>query len=494
MTPRKLRLIIEDMGPGFVKLGQILSMRRDIMSAEYCEELSHLRTDVRTLDFEAMRGVIEEDYGVPLEKRFSSFSEEPAGSASIAQVYPAVTRGGSRVVVKVQRPGMRDAMRRDIEFLKKITRLLSLDRRAGNVFNLEDILDELLFAAEQETDFIREAENMREFAELNRGVNFIAVPKVYKSLTTPRVIVMEYIDGIRIDDRAALIAEGYDPEEIGRKLASNFIKQMLTDGFFHADPHPGNIYIRDGRIVYIDMGMMGRLSERDRRLFRNAIFAIVQSDAAELKNILLLLGTAQGEIDHAKLLSDVGELLARYAALDIGSINIGQAVEEFVIMAGSHGITMSRGITMMGRGLLTLEGVLSQLSPDISILSVAAEYIQSDMLKDIDVKRLATSFAKTAYYMAKKGETIPVNAAELLRLALMGEAKINIKNTDGEEIRREISRGSGRIAAAVAAAGLFIAASLLCFSSLPQVIWGMSVPTLVGYALALLLMIRVLRR
>ncbi|MBR2743590.1 MAG: AarF/ABC1/UbiB kinase family protein [Clostridia bacterium] len=494
MTPEKLRLVIEDMGPGFVKLGQMLSMRRDILSAEYCEELSRLRTDVRSLDFDAMRGVIEEEYGVPIERRFSSFTEEPVGSASIAQVYPAVTNGGSRVVVKVQRPGIRDAMRGDIELLKRLTRLLSLNRRTGGVFDIEEILDELLFAAEQETDFIREADNMREFAELNRDVHYIAVPKVYKSLTTQRVIVMEQVDGIKIDNRRELIEAGYDLKEIGHKLASNYIKQMFTDGFFHADPHPGNLYIRDGQIVYIDMGMMGRLSERDRRLFRSAVFAIVENDAAELKNLLLLMGTAPNDIDHSKLLSDVGALLSRYAAIDMGSINVGQAVEDFVMMAGSYGITMSRGITLMGRGLLTLEGVLAQLSPDISILNVAAEYMQSDIIKDIDVRKTLMSLAKSAYYTLKKAEGIPVNTAELLRLALMGEAKINIKNTEGEEYRREISRGSGRIAAAVAAAGLFIAASILCFSPLPAVLWGMSVPTLVGYAMALLLMIRVIRR
>lgn len=494
MTPEKLRLVVEDLGPAFVKLGQILSMRRDILGADYCEELSRLRTDVRVLDFDTMKEVIEEEYSRPIEKVFSSFDKKPIGSASIAQVYPAVTTDGKHVVVKVQRPGIRDAMARDIDLLKRVSRLLSLKQRTGNVFDLEAILDELWFAAQQETDFVLEAQNIQEFSSLNEGVKYIAAPKVYSNLTTTRVIVMEYVEGIRIDSREELLRNGYDTNEIGRKLADNYVKQMFTDGFFHADPHPGNIYVRDGKIVFIDMGMMGRLTARDRELFKGAVFAVVQNDSAELKNILLTLGTYEGEIDHAKLLSDVDNLLSRYASLDIGSINMGQAMEDFMEVAASHGITMSRGITLVGRGLITLEGVLSHLCPSISVLSVAADYMQNDLLKGFDFKKEFLSSVKSLYYMAKKSEGIPANMAELLKLMLEGEAKINIRNADIKDIRKEYVRQTGRIGAAIVAAGVFIASSLLCFAPITASVYGIPIPSIIGYIFAVLLCIRVIKK
>ena len=270
MTPEKLRNIVEDLGPTFVKLGQIMSMRQDMLPAAYCRELSKLRTEVSPMPFDEVRQVIEEEYDTRLERVFASFDRQPLGAASIAQAHAAVLRDGSPVVVKVQRQGIRDVMARDIQLLRKAARILKAASSAGNALDFGVILNEMWAVAQQEMDFLIEARNAGEFYKLNQDVAYVTCPQIHSQVTTSRVLVMEYIEGFDLDRPDILTDNGYDLEEIGLKLADNYVKQIIDDGFFHADPHPGNLRIREGQIVFLDLGMMGRLSQRDKSLFRQA--------------------------------------------------------------------------------------------------------------------------------------------------------------------------------------------------------------------------------
>ena len=276
LTPVKLRLIIQDLGPTFVKLGQILSMRQDMLPAEYCQELTLLRADVSPMPFGEVKEVVEAEYGVPMKSLFLSFEETPLGSASIAQVHAAVLRDGNEVAVKVQRPGVRDTMARDIVLLRRAAGIL---QRAGGIAGVIDfrmVLDEMWAVAQEEMDFLLEARHMDEFRDSNAGVAYVTCPRVEHRYTTSRALMMEYIDGIPIDDTDRLREEGYDLGEIGEKLAENYVRQILDEAFFHADPHPGNLRIRAGKIVFLDLGMMGRLSEKDRELLKTAVRAVAQ--------------------------------------------------------------------------------------------------------------------------------------------------------------------------------------------------------------------------
>ena len=265
MTPEKLRSIVEDLGPTFVKLGQIMSMRRDMLPEAYCRELEKLRAEVRPLAFEEVRGVVETEYGVSLRSVFDVFDETPIGSASIAQVHAARLKNGAPVVVKVQRPGIRDTMARDIALLRRAAGHLGGIGGLGSVVDFRMVLDEMWVVAQQEMDFLIEAQHAEKFRRLNEEIAYVTCPRVERRFTTSRVLVMEYIDGIPIDAHEALEQAGYDRAEIGTKLAENYVKQVLEDAFFHADPHPGNLRVRGGKIVWLDLGMMGRLTEKDRR-------------------------------------------------------------------------------------------------------------------------------------------------------------------------------------------------------------------------------------
>ena len=289
MTPQKLRNTLEDLGPTFIKIGQILSNRSDLLPEEYCQEFSNLRSDVEPMPYETVIRVIENSYGSSWKEVFSDIDRDCLGSASIAQVHRAHLTSGEEVVVKVQREGVYDLMKRDINLLHKAVKLMPPIRLKG-ILNLDMILDELWVVAQEEMNFLQEASNMEEFRMLNQNLVYIGIPKLYRNYSTERVLVMEYIEGFDIDDKAGLLENGYDLEEIGIKLVDHYVKQFMEDGFFHADPHPGNIVIREGKIVWIDMGMMGRLSNRDREQVYSAIEGIAKKDTSQVMDAVMTLG------------------------------------------------------------------------------------------------------------------------------------------------------------------------------------------------------------
>lgn len=284
-------------------------------------------------------------------------------------------------------------MERDAALLHRVSGLLRIAGGTGNTVDFDQVIDEIWSTALVEMDFSREAAQAEEFARLNESVAYVSSPHVLRKYSAESVLTMEYVDGLSIDDRAGLIAAGYDPAEIGAKLAENYVKQIVDDGFFHADPHPGNLRVSGGKIVWLDMGMIGRLSQHDRRLFRGAISAAVRGDVNELCGLLLVFCDAKGPVDRPRLFSDVDSLMSRYESLDVGSMNLLEIRDSVVAAAERNGLSLPKGVTILGRGLVTLEGVLSTLSPDISMMEVMVNHLSA---KAIDYFEPAGGAQKSA--------------------------------------------------------------------------------------------------
>ena len=342
VTPEKLRLILEDLGPTFIKLGQIMSMHSDILPKRYCDELMRLQSEVTPMPFEEVAEVIEGAYGCPWKEIFLEIEDTPLGSASIAQVHKAVLGNGCKVVVKVQRKGIYETMARDISLLHKAVKLLPPVSLKG-VVDLDMVLDELWAVTREEMNFLTEAANMEEFARRNEGIAYIGTPVLYQEYTTLHVLVMEYIEGYRLDENEALIDNGYDLKEIGSKLVDNYIKQVMEDGFFHADPHSGNVKIRDGKIIWIDMGMMGRLTERDRELIGNAVQGIALNDIGMIQEAVLALGEFKEKPDQNRLYKDIDGLLLKYGNVDMGKINVAEVMTDLMDVMKENKIAMPHG-------------------------------------------------------------------------------------------------------------------------------------------------------
>lgn len=484
LSPQKLTAILEELGPTFVKLGQIMSLRPDLLPAAYCQELTRLRVEARPMPFSEVRQMVESEYCRPLEEVFRAFEAQPLGAASIAQVHRAALLDGRDVAVKVQRPGVHDTMARDIALLHKAAGLTKLTAAAGTV-DLNMVLDEMWAVAQQEMDFLQEAANADEFRRLNAGVAYAACPAVLHEYTTARVLVMEYIGGIPIDDKDALEKGGYDREEIGLKLADHYIKQVLDDGFFHADPHPGNLRIVGGKILWLDLGMMGRLSPRDREILQQGVKAVAINDVEGLTDAVTSLCDANGPVDREHLREELAAFLARYGRMELGRMNFTQTSAEMMAIAQRNHLAMPAGVSMLGRGMINLEGLLVDTSPQLNLMQILAARMKDDLLRSLDWGHEMRAGARRLLESGYKAVDIPAQVSDLLRAAGKGQARVNIKLTDAQMLRESAEGAAARLIQCMLILGLFIGSGLLCATALRPRLWGVPAAGLLGMAAAL---------
>ena len=492
ITPEKLRLILEDLGPTFVKLGQIMSMRPDFLPQEYCDELMKLQTEANPLPFSVIEKVIEQEYQRRWTRIFRSIDEGALGSASIAQVHRAVLLDGEKVVIKVQRPGVHDVMGKDIVLLKRAAGILKILAPAQDVVDFSMVLDELWAIAKQEMDFVMEANHIEEFRHANQDADFVSCPKVYRHLTTQHVLVMEYVDGIQIDDVAGLKAAGIDARRIGERLGENYVKQIVEDGYFHADPHPGNIWVRGGKIVWLDLGMMGRLSNKDRAAIRKAIFALAQHDVFEMKAAVLSLGVPQERIDHARLYQDIDALIAQYGDLDFRSLKMGILSRQIMNVLRSHHIAIAPGISMFCRGVMTIEGVMRLVCPEVSFVEILARSMELSFAKGFNWREEAGKAKREGYILLRKSLQLPEQISDILKMTLSGQTKVNLELTGADEPLARLNKMINKLIIALLSAALLLGSSTICTTQMTPKIMEIPFLGVLGYLAAIVLSARLL--
>ena len=494
VTPEKLRAILEELGPTYVKLGQIMSLHSDVLPQRYCDELMKLTSEVTPMPFSEVEEVINRSYREDWRNIFASIEHTTLGSASIAQVHKARLLDGRDVIVKVERKGIYDTMARDIGLLKRAVGILPPIGGLKNVVDLEMVLDELWSTAQEEMDFLKEAANMEEFARNNQGINYIRCPKLYHEYTTSRVLVMEYIGGCPVDDKNKLLAEGYDLGEIGRKLVNNYIKQVMEDGFFHADPHPGNVKVMDGKIVWIDMGMMGRLTYRDRNLMAAAVRAIAVGDIAMLESTILELGDVQGKIDSGKLYGELRDLMDRYGNASMGSIDAVEFFKDVMEIMKGNDIRLPHGMTMLVRGLTQMQGVLLNISPDINMAEIAAGRLREEMLQNFDWKKEAGKTGRRIYKAAGRTLDIPPLVKIALEEYLKGQARINMELDSTRKFSQLMRRLVRNLVMGLWVMALLISSSIICTTDMQPRLLGIPALGFFGYSLAFVICLYVFIR
>ncbi len=492
MTPEKLRHILEDLGPTFVKLGQVMSMRPDFLPQEYCDELMKLQNGAKPLPFSTIIEVIEQEYSRRWNKVFSSIDEEVLGSASIAQVHRAVLTTGERVVVKVQRPGIYKVMARDMVLLRRAARLVRVVSHSQDVIDFDMVLEEMWGIAKQEMDFLIEADHIEEFRHLNQDEAFVTCPNVYRNLTTQHILVMEYVDGVRIDDFDGLRARGVDITLLGRRLGENYVKQIIEDGYFHADPHPGNIWVRGGRIVWLDLGMMGRLSNRDRTAIRKAVIALANHDTFEMKTAVLALGVPRGHINHTALYQDIDALMAQYSTLDFRDLKMGVLTRQIMNILRVHHIACPQGLSMFARGILTIEGVMRLVCPKVSFVEIFAKSLQLNFKKNFDWRDELSKAKRESYLLMRKSMALPEQISDILKMTMSGQTKVNLDLTGSEEPLRHVDKMVNRVIVAVLCAALLLGSSTICTTNMTPKIMEIPLLGFVGYLIAFVLSIRLI--
>ncbi len=483
ISPEKLRIILEELGPTYVKLGQIMSMHSDILPKAYCEELMNLTSSVTPMPYEEVLGILREAYGDPSEV-FSSIEETPLGSASIAQVHRAKLVTGEDVVVKVERRGIYEIMQSDIRLMKKAVRFLPPVGDLKNLVDLDLVLDELWSVSQEEMDFLREAANAEEFAANNEGIRYIYVPRLYREYTTRNVLVMEYIDGIEIDDREALTKHGYDLDEIGTKFVTNFITQIVDHGFFHADPHPGNVKIRSGKIVWLDMGMMGRLTEHERRCMIRGVEGIAMHDTSRVVDAVMEVGKPFGKTDRDRLYRDMRDFMQEFGNTPMGQVDVAKTLESMMEIMKANKIGMPHGLTMLARGFAHMEGVLASISPDLNMIGIAQTVVREDLFREIDWKNEAETDARHIYRSVKKSLDIPALTADIMKEYLAGHGRMTLRLDTSEELSQLVYSSIRSLVIGMCIVALLIASSILCLTDMTPRILGIPFLGFFGYLVA----------
>ena len=495
ITPEKIRKVAEDLGPTFVKAGQILLMRDDLIPLAYCEELKKLRLNVAYMPFDVVKGQIEKTTGKKVEEIFKSIDEKPLGSASIGQVHKAVLLNGEEVVFKVMRPGIYKMVESDIRLLKTALNAQNLipNKNSSNIdFNV--LIDDIWDIIKEEMDFRHEVRNCKLFGSLNQEFAYIGVPKIYDEYTYEEFYVMEYIDGIQVNDIKGLEEAGYDLHDIGEKLSNNFIIQIVSKGLFHADPHPGNILIRDGKIIWIDFGSVGLISKYDRSVYKRGIIAFINQDVYELQNIILSFGVINEEsLDYSLLYSDIESMLFKYSGMSAGEVDMGVLLEELMKVIKHHPVVLPRGLTALGKSILTIQGLLNEVDPNIDLVSMFIGVIKNDILKDTDYKQKTFVNASRAINAVSKTAKIPSQVATLLDLGVKGRARVNLDIVNVESLNKTLKSAGTKIAYSLVigtfalALSVIIAALLFSQKGLLITLFAVAVSLLVIVVIGVLL-------
>ena len=492
IDPAKLCNILEDLGPTYVKLGQIMSMRSDILPERYCHELARLRTDVKPMSFDEIRKILNRELQDDLDQIFQSINETPVGCASIAQVHEAVLKDGRKVVLKIQRPNIKQIMAEDIALLKKASGFLNFATGTSELIDFRKVIDELWETSKEEMDFQKEAKHLERFYENQKDVAYVTCPEVYKEYSNEHLLVMSYVDGIQIDHTRKLDQEGYDRQEIGQKTAQNYCKQILADGFFHADPHPGNLWISDGQIVWLDLGMAGNLSEHYRAIMKRAITAILRNDIYELKNAFLSFGKPTEKIDHASLYTDLDDMVGKYMNMDFGTMDLGELMEDALDLLKKHKIAIAPDITLLARSMVTMEGTLKLCSPEVNMIQILTSYMSANMFREIDVKKEVRHALRDIYGSSKKSLEIPAQVSDLLNITKNGQVRINIESTQIEETSRELKKEFDHLLLVLIVMALWFSSAILCLSDVTPRTFGMPYLSIVGFISGLLIILYLL--
>ncbi len=485
LSPNQFRDILIDLGPSFIKIGQMLSLRSEILPRAYCDALSELQMDCDPMPFEETLAVLQGIYGERFDKIFKEIDPKPLGSASMAQVHRAVLSNGEEVAVKVQRPGVRATMAQDIDVMRSVAKHASRFMKDNQMLDLRDVVEELWVTFLEETDFLKEAHNLEEFARLNKDVVYVTCPRPYMEYCTQEVLVMEYVKGISIRDTKRLVENGYDLEEIGLKVMDNYATQILEHGFFHADPHPGNIFIHEGKVIYIDLGIMGRLSLRDRAGFGNIIKAVGSKNAAELKDALITFSVAHdmNAIDHPRFLAELDNVLESYGSTDVADIDIGALLSDIMVLPRQCKVTLPASVTAVSRGIVTMEGSLQECLAQTNIIDI----INGHLMRSKDMKQELENYTKELLISLNASARSLVKAAEYsgdtLRMLSRGQLKVNMEMLSSPEPLYKVGRIANRLAMSLVIAGLLVSGSLIIAVDMPHV-FGLPFLSLIEYVSA----------
>lgn len=493
LTPEELRTTLEDLGPTYVKIGQIISSRTDLLPESYCAELVTLRQRVQPLDPEVAKAVIEDETGKKIDEIYSEFRDEPLGSASIAQAHYGVLKDGTKVVTKVQRPLIAEMMYEDFELLKKLGEIVNVVSDTGDgtsMIDLVSVIEEFEAVTKEELDFTVEANNTREFREkCIEDETQISCPRIIDELSTEKILTMTCVEGYSISEKERIKSDGYDVEDVGARIVKNYVHQVLDAGVFHADPHQGNIMIAKGIPYWIDFGMIGRISESNINMISKIVLGVIQGDAEDIVTAAMSMGTASSKTDNNKLMKDVDAFLNKYmTGTSIEDVDVDEMFTGFSDLAAANYITLPSEFTMLLRSLIMIEGVIEELCPALNLFQLLSDKFMERAKKNFNLKQSLIEAGQEALSMGKKATRIPMLIADALKDVVKGNMKINLELMGYDSLMNSLSIMIRNIILAIFSCVIFTGSCVLCMTEIgPSTKSGMPLISAVGFLFSIAL-------
>ena len=484
--PVRVRRALEEMGPSFVKLGQVLATRVDLFAPEWIAEFEKLQNRVPAVPFEAVRAQLEEDLGGAPDEVFAHFDPEPLAAASIAQVYRARLHEGGEVVVKVRRPALRPLVEADMRLLHRLAAIVEAESPELRRYQPRALVRQLQASLTDELDLAAECRHAERIAAAFAGEPALVVPAVHWDLTSERANVQDFIAGVPLSHLAALDAAGADRKAIARLGARVVMKMMFLDGFFHADPHPGNVFWLPGdRLALIDYGMVGRLSDARRQQMVDLFDGLVRRDAAPVVEVLLDWATDE-RADADLVTTQIEAFIDRYHGVPLKDLRLGTMIGEITTVLREHHLALPPDLAMMAKVLVTLEGVGRRLDPDFDMAGEAAPFLQQVLLAryaPAALARLGTrALADTVGLLA----ALPSDLRQLLRAAKRGRVNVNLDVARLEGFGRRVEHSSNRLAVSLVVAALIVGSSIVMTVSGGPTLFGLPVFGFLGFVGAVL--------
>ncbi len=458
---------LEALGPTFVKLGQVLSTRSDLLPGPYLSALSRLQDNVSPFPAEDARWIIEEELGVSTADAFGQFSEVPVASASLGQVHAARLRDGRRVVVKVQRPGVEEQIARDLDALNHVARLLDAHTDAGRRFGFQDLLEQFALSLADEIDYRHEKQNLLRLREILQDTE-IRVPAPVSDFTSRRVITMEEIQGTKVTELSRLASLEMDGANLADALIRAYLSQIFAHGFFHADPHPGNVVVTDdGHLALLDLGMVGYIRTDVRTQLVKLVLSIGEGEGQEAGEGLVQLGRPLEDFDEDRLLREVSDLIARRHGMDLVEMQAGNVLARLSGICGSCGLRPPPELSLLTRALLNLESVTGALDPGFNLAAAIRRHAPEVVSSQMERPRGTLSALVEAKDFAEK---LPGRANKVLDALTQGELTLKVRAFDETEMLHSLTKIANRLAIGIVAAALFLGAALV---SKPHPSWAL---------------------
>ena len=485
-APAHLREMLEELGPTFIKFGQLLSTRADIVPEPYVTELSKLQDTAPTVSFEQIQSVVESEFHEPMPTLYSEFCEEPMAAASLGQVHRAKLPDGTPVIVKVQRPDITEVIDIDIEILRRRARFVEDHWERLRVYGIMDVVDEFAATIREEMDYTREAANTDRLRENMAAEREIHVPRVYWELTTKRVLTLEEMQGIKITDFIECPPPNAQMKELADRLASAFLKQIFIDGFFHADPHPGNILITpEEEIALLDCGQARRLDAENKAGAINMLVAFERQDTRLLADEILNLGITRTEVDARQFTQDLGMVLRAYYDVRSRSVNMGRLLTRILGVSASHGIRLPVAFAVMAKVLTVIDGICSRLDASFNFTRVARRYVGRAVRSEFRAQAAVDDFYRAIASARNLVAALPEQLERLMRKAVEGSLRVEFKHMNLEEVEATMARSANRIAIALIVAGTIVGSSMVVSAGRGSKGWfGLPELGLVGFVIA----------